>query len=229
MENSLESLDSIKSIKSRSKTLILIDWDDTLFPTTWVGKNKIDVATKLLTNRLHNFFSKLDVLLYKLLQNLSKCGKVIIVTNASKKWVDISARILPFTKNLIDKRIIVLSARDLYKWRYPSDMYKWKQLVFKNLVTGHIKRKQNINHVISIGDADYEHQALIKLNDKKLFSGQTNRHILKSVKLIKYPSLELLLDQLILLNKSIINICESSKHMDLKFSPIQGSIGPQQL
>ena len=30
-------------ILNRNKTLIILDWDDTLFPTTWVTTNDIDV------------------------------------------------------------------------------------------------------------------------------------------------------------------------------------------
>ena len=30
----------------KAKTLIIVDWDDTLYPTSWVVNNKIDLANE---------------------------------------------------------------------------------------------------------------------------------------------------------------------------------------
>jgi len=211
------------NINNVSKTLIIIDWDDTLFPTTWIGEHKINVGGKLLTGRLRNFFSKLDILLYRLLENLSKCGKIVIVTNAAKRWVYMSVVWLPLTQKLLNNRIAVISARDTYKPTYPNDMYMWKRLVYKNLMTAHLMKNVHLNHVWSIGDAEYEYRALVELDGHKLFKDRNFKHMLKAVKLIRYPSLELLLDQLILLNRAVPQICNSRRHMDLVFKPIRGA------
>ena len=48
------------------KTLIILDWDDTLFPTSWITKNEIDITN---TNIQH-VFSKLDILISQILQKM---------------------------------------------------------------------------------------------------------------------------------------------------------------
>ena len=48
-------------------TLIILDWDDTMFPTSWVTSNKINVNN---TNDIENYkltFVELDQILYQLL------------------------------------------------------------------------------------------------------------------------------------------------------------------
>ena len=47
-----------------NNTVIVLDWDDTLFPTSWVINNKIDLTDP--NNRIiyYKFFNKLDNILY---------------------------------------------------------------------------------------------------------------------------------------------------------------------
>lgn len=193
-------------------TLIIIDWDDTLFPTTWVHDNNISLLNNVNKNK--NKFYELDNTIFDVLTNLSKLGKVVIVTNAAKKWVSMSSVVLPQTKQLINESINVISARDMYKKEYPKDTYIWKKLVFKNLVLTHFMYRFSTENIVSIGDADYEYKALVDLYNNNL---KTPKRILKSVKLIRYPSVDVLLDQLKVLNDSVSDICSHNTHIDLVF------------
>lgn len=199
------------------KTLIILDWDDTLFPTSWVLKNNIDVNDTTILNDNGHLFEKLDLILYKLLLNCLKCGKVVIVTNAMVKWVTISSKMLPKTKKLIDKNIDIISARDIYQKEMPKKQFVWKKLIFEQLVIEHFMDKQyKVENIISIGDADYEFQALIDLyEDFKM-----KKRILKAIKFLQGPDYESLIDQLQVLNKSIFKVCNSKNHMDLKFKDL---------
>ena len=47
--------------------LITLDWDDTLFPTTWMIKNSIDLNTNAHT------YKDLDMILYATLSYISQC------------------------------------------------------------------------------------------------------------------------------------------------------------
>ena len=123
------------------KTLVILDWDDTLFPTSWLIKNNIDLTDKKVQYKYIIFFSRLDSILYKLLSNLSKLGYVLIVTNAMKKWVKITANVLPNTKKLFKDKVKIISARDLYQEKFPDEMYLWKKYVFKNFVQDYFKKK----------------------------------------------------------------------------------------
>lgn len=191
---------------NKQKTLIILDWDDTMFPTSWIANNKINLMNISNINKYITIFSKLDMLLHKLLIKLLNYGKVIIVTNAMSKWIKISSTILPNTKKLIQKNIIIISARDTYQNEI-ADMMIWKKLIFKQLINNN-KVFQNI---ISIGDAEYERRALISL-----YEYGKNRFI-KSIKFISTPTFELLVDQLEVLINSINQICTLNDHLDLQF------------
>lgn len=189
-------------------SLIIFDWDDTLFPTSWTVKQAIDVYNINDVNKYTIYFSQLDVILHKLLTKLLKVSNVIIVTNAMSKWITITANILPNTQKLLNKQIPVISARDKFKSEYPDDGYAWKRLTFNNIVD-HYKNKHN--NILSIGDAYYELYALMNL-----YKTKNKSTYYKSVKLLQQPSFDLLLNQLNMLYKSTIPLLKMKKNMDLK-------------
>jgi hypothetical protein len=194
------------------KTLIIFDWDDTLFPTSWMVKNNIDLTNKNTQNKYIILFSNLDVILHKLLTKLMKQSQIVIITNAVKKWIDISCVMLPKTQTIINNHIPVLSARDLYKQHYPNDMTEWKKNTFKKLAT----ESENIfKNIISIGDAEYEFLATINLYDAK---AHAKHKLLKTVRLFPDPTFDSLINQLDLLFNSFDKIILCDRHLDLKFS-----------
>lgn len=192
------------------KTLIILDWDDTLFPTSWILKKKIDITNESIQNKYIVFFSKLDLLLHKFIFNMSKYGKVVIVTNAMNKWVNITANILPNTNILIQKSVKVISAKDIYKEKYPNNVAVWKKLIFNRLFKEYYKGGSSEN-IISIGDADYEYNALISL------AKEVNTGYLKSVKLISKPTFDKLIDQIQLITESVKYIIKKKENLDLSF------------
>lgn len=195
------------------ETLIIFDWDDTLFPTGWLVQNNINISDELAQNKYIILFTRLDILLNNLLNVTIKDGKIIIVTNAVHKWIDISLNMLPITKKMIDNNIEVISARELYQDKYPDQMGLWKKLVFQNYVNSHYNTQQ-LQNIISIGDAEYEFNALIDLyNDQSVI----NKRILKTIRFIKSPTYESLLDQITVLKNCIVQIIFNKNHMDLLF------------
>jgi hypothetical protein len=133
------------------------------------------------------------------------------------KWITISSKMLPKTKKLINKHIDIISARDIYQKKMPKKQFVWKKLIFEQLVIEHFMDKQyKVENIISVGDADYEFQALIDLyEDFKM-----KKRILKAIKFLQGPDYESLIDQLQVLNKSIFKVCNSKNHMDLKFKDL---------
>lgn len=195
---------------NKYKTLIILDWDDTLFPTTWIT-NKIDnYNLGDIDKKYIGLFSKLDLLLQELLYRLLQCGKVVIVTNATLKWIIMTLDMLPNTKKIIRQNIDVISAKDMYQKKY-TDVMLWKKLTFRNIVLNYFKQNKYAENIISIGDASYEFNALIELYNN------SKKQILKTVRLLQHPTYDLLIDQLEVLIKSINKICDINKHMDLKF------------
>lgn len=141
-----------------SNTLFIFDWDDTLFPTTYITSNFRDLYS---VN-----FNSLDVFLYNFFSFLIRYGDILIVTNANKKWIDILLYFLPNTKNILSKYNII-SARDQATTKNYND---WKTEIFlKNI---NYINKYNI--IFNVGDSECEHIALkkllVKLNNKKTIS-----------------------------------------------------------
>jgi hypothetical protein len=198
----------IMSITQKS-SLIILDWDDTLFPTNWVVKNDINLATSNSRDQYLVYFQELDRILYKFLTKVLKLGKVIIVTNALPDWIALSSVVLPHTFKILQK-IEVISARGLYRDKSQNTM-DWKMMAFRDIIDREFQNPSLMN-VISIGDAEYEYQALIALNDVK----RKNKKYLKSVRFMKAPSHDILIDQLSVLKNAIPRIWDRECHLDLK-------------
>lgn len=191
---------------TKNNTLVILDWDDTLFPTSWVAKNFINLHDTETRYKYLEFFSELDNLIFSFLKKILYKSKIIIVTNAMPLWIKISSCVLPKTQKLLNY-IKVISARKNFQ-KVSSNYTEWKKLAFDAEVKNqlNIKNKQNI---ISIGDASYEYKALINLYNK-------NR-ILKSMKFLENPTFDILKDQLEVLSTNIDRVIDYDKHLDLVF------------
>ncbi len=190
-----------------NNTLIILDWDDTLFPTSWVSKNSIDVYDKSVFIKYNLYFEELDDILYSLLTRLSKLGHVIIITNALTEWVKVSSSILPRSSKII-KNLKIISARKTYQNITSSS--EWKKFAFKDELDD-ISKKNEIYNVVSVGDAEFEFYATINLVN------YNNKRYYKTVKFIKNPSFDKLIEQLKTFYKASPVICQRRKHFDYKF------------
>jgi hypothetical protein len=193
----------------KQHTLIIIDWDDTLFPTTWVSTNRINIYNANKSSKTIKYFKLLDSELSSLINTLSNYGEIVIVTNALPEWIQISSIVLPLTCNLL-KNIKIYSARKMFQGKYPYEPMKWKELAFKEILSNKYENGQFAN-IISIGDADYEHNALIKLINYE----RDVSKLLKSVRFIKNPSNNILLEQINTLKSAFPIISQKKTHMDL--------------
>ena len=199
---------------TNKSTLIILDWDDTLFPTSWITKNNIEINT-LKNNDTVEYFTEIDIALDKLFKTMLKCGDILIITNALINWISISTSILPrISKILKSSKIKIVSARGEYQSKSDNPM-DWKKMAFEKELNNIMKNKL-INNIISIGDAEYEYYALINLYR----DNPKNYKLLKSVKFIRYPNNYQLLDQINVLNSAIIDISMKTSHLDLKFNTI---------
>lgn len=185
--------------------LIIFDWDDTLFPTTWAISNKMNMNAP---SQYINNMKDLDTVLFSILSNSLKFGQVLIVTNAMPDWIDMSCKMLPKTEQMILKYITVISARKMFQNDYPDNPYKWKELTFANLLN-----EYDVNNIISFGDADYEYKALLNLTKIK----KPSECYFKSIKLIQAPNNLILLDQLKIIDGSMKNIVSRKNHLELIF------------
>jgi hypothetical protein len=178
-------------------SLIIFDWDDTLYPTTWLLSNGINMSDKY-------YFEELDNTLYKLLNKCLKIAKVIIITNAEKTWIYNKSETLPKTFRLL-KKIPVVSARK-YNSFIPteSELYQWKKDTFMRVVSN-----ENFYNIISIGDSFYEYNALVSLH---YHFGE--RMFLKPILTLKNLSYDKLIEELIIIDTNIIKIVQEKKNLD---------------
>lgn len=198
-----------KSMKRKS--LIIFDWDDTLFPTHWIMANNINVSDENDLQKYMIYVRELDATISKILATALIFGKVMIVTNASLYWINLSMRILPNTTRIVRMYINVISARDIYQ--HTCEMDEWKRNAFSHNIRNYVKWA---NQIISFGDAKYEYDALISLHK---YEHVANTY-LKSVKLVRMPSFDILLDQLDVITKNMPYICNHESHLDLELAKL---------
>jgi hypothetical protein len=110
--------------RSRADALILIDWDDTLFPTHYIGwiesqpgGKDATFATQKAGSVRHQLLSDVKNAALALLRRSSLLGTVAVVTNSQQGWVADSARrwapdMMPFLR-----RMPVVSARSMFEGR----------------------------------------------------------------------------------------------------------------
>merc|ERR1719310_1854011 len=86
------------------QTIIIFDWDDTLCPSSWMRRNATGSnrgnSVKALKNSMDQEtemeLQQLAMQVIPLLRAAQAMGKVVLVTNARRPWVDTScARFLP--------------------------------------------------------------------------------------------------------------------------------------
>ena len=215
--------------------IFIIDWDDTLYPTTWVNKNSIDVSKTNLLQEYRIYFLELDKTISSLLESLNQVGDIWIVTNANLNWIKSCLTSLELTKKtIITNKIRIVSARDSYSTNSSSPT-EWKILTFQDIMEDIIKKiskriKPNTYiNIISIGDAMYEYIALINLDNfiktytnKFLPLAQSNhqlKYFLKNIKFIEKPDFDYVIDQMNVLEKNKNDIVNKLEFIDLKFSP----------
>lgn len=114
-----------------SQNLVIFDWDDTLFPTTYLNPVD-DNMYEILRDRFAPNLRLIEDEAIKLIQLCLKDALVVIITNAKKGWVEFSSSFFMPRLHAIMMRgyLRVLSARVDYEEMYPFDTFKWKEMAF---------------------------------------------------------------------------------------------------
>lgn len=186
------------------KRIIIFDWDDTLFPSTYLSINNI-VSKECINNFERDYIEILSKDVVSLLEKLLEKYPVYILTNAEYSWIRhcIDRWYNPLS-TIIDK-ISVVSARDNYKNKHESSSH-WKYLSMNDIFT--FEGEYDSLEVISIGDSEDERSAIRKHYDE-------NKIKYKSIKLTYRPDLEILHTQIISLKEMIDSILNIDKDLDL--------------
>jgi len=149
---------------NKETTLIIFDWDDTLFPTSEFGSEEREYWAQASEETRSQTFGPVMEACLKILTEASELGVVKIVSQASGYWVSQSCRLFmaELVPHLTNLGIEVISARDEYAEDPSVQKEDYKALVFRNLVdsmiaSAGVDTSTNLQlpvTVLSIGNGD---------------------------------------------------------------------------
>lgn len=197
---------------NKSNTIVICDWDDTLFPTSWINHERIDLTDIKSRYKYARYFDHLDKYLYDTIKKIKKNADLMIVTNATLQWIDITLTVLPKTKKIL-KNVPIVSARESFQSQ--CNMQDWKKYTFRAELQK--EGRTHYKNIVSIGDANYEHHALVSLYNWDMIPHK----YLKSIKFKKSTNFIDLFDQVKLIGEHIPNIVDVQRHLDLTIDIIR--------
>jgi hypothetical protein len=149
----------------REQTTIILDWDDTLLPTSHISAflnnvrvpegDEHDEPQSLADStevRMKKALHLLEDTVLEFLEECIRCADtIIIVTNGTNQWIEMSCRYVPRVAALLSSNDIeYVSARTCSTSPDPG---RWKLDTFRKLVAS------SCGNLISIGDAFFERYA----------------------------------------------------------------------
>ena len=192
-----------RNIKNSYNSLIIFDWDDTLFCTSQIAKNNYSNQNQI-SKIQKNKILKLENEVKKILQNSIKNGETYIITNSEPGWVEFSCKkFFPSIIDLLDQ-INIISARGLYENQCPNDSYMWKMNTFNDIVN--LYDQNLLSNIICIGDSFLEIQA------GKNLSNQFKNVFIKTIKFKEEPTIDELIMEIKLVNEKFLYIYSAVKN-----------------
>jgi len=175
------------------RTVIFVDWDDTLLCSSYLSCQGLRLDTELEPSHdIAKELKDLESSVVSLLRIAKAHGDVHVVTNAETGWVELSAKkFIPGVLPLLDQ-VSVVSARSMYESMYPESPLKWKFCAFQSKLCPLVSEQGRVqtNNIISFGDSHVEREAV-----RAVTRGWPKTRT-KSVKFAEKPSMEQLRRQI---------------------------------
>ena len=120
------------------KTCIVLDWDDTIFPSTHIlnlyPTLEIPVNIDFTMTKVYEELHILEDIILNKVVELCLIADVFIVTNSLQGWVEsISRKFCPRLWDCVCT-IPILSARSMYEHAFPKDSYMWKYFAIQSCI-----------------------------------------------------------------------------------------------
>jgi len=200
------NIDSFLLEKTKKKYLFLFDWDDTLFPSTFLNKNGYYKNDKIPVN-VNSKIKLLENIILDIFMNIISFSELVIITNSDKRWVTISCKLfMPNLHRFIEKNVHRVSAKNIYNIKYPGEPILWKAKIMKCILKKFYGVHKN-KYVISVGDSVVENTAI------KTVSKLLNINTITVIKFITEPTINQLRSQLIQFKGDIDNICNKTNNI----------------
>lgn len=197
-------------------TLIILDWDDTLLPSTWLLEQGLGIMPSALPNEEQKVeLNRVALCVIKTLRRAKRLGHVTVVTNGQEGWVELSCgKFLPSVAPLLEG-IKVSSARSAYEHSHGPCPVQWKRMAFQREIGAFFQMTSSLlpntgrqRNIVSIGDAMSERTALMEATQGKECRA-------KSLKLVERPSPEQLVQEHELLSNCLRPLVEHEGSLDL--------------
>ena len=195
-----------------TETLIVFDYDDTLFPTTFI-LDKLRNSNSFRQNEIEikKEIFKFSESLYNLLNDyigMYSTKNIYIITSSSKGWIQqslLSFIHIGYFKNIYDLffgESTVNKINIIYR-NESKNSEKTKMYQFELLFNKHFGNKQHDHYtIVSIGDS------ITEFNDSKLVAQKyfkkkksNSKYILHQIKLTSKPTIKVMIEQSHLLRK----------------------------
>ncbi len=177
-------------------TIIVLDFDDTLFPTTEYNKKSIIDNEKVYQS------------IKKFIDTVKIFSQIIyIITNASEDWI--KHCFLNILKKPLDclENINIVSTIDR-GYNKGINISVWKQVTYENVLKDYLSSHKNI--ILFIGDNEYDRQGALYI--KKTYP----IHIVKSIKYKIFPTVDILINQHERTLSSLLNILITEEDLNLE-------------
>lgn len=197
---------------TQGKTLIILDYDDTLCPSTEIRTlcpllhicSFAEIIKVIQDNR--HYFMDLIVAVNKLLQKCESCCDILILSNGETEWVSGTSAALFETD--FTKLYKFISARE-YCFSDSSTTHLWKQITMRSFMD---KESTNYESIIGIGDSLFDRDMVLNLNVDK------SKTLLKSIKLNELPKVDLMKNQMLELYNALDGIIQHNDHLDIQMT-----------
>jgi hypothetical protein len=119
-------------------TMIVFDWDDTLFPYHWLTANGVNFEIVSVPPQIVEEMERFSQLICQILMKAMAVGQVYIITNAQEGWVEATASVfMPNVYSLLQDRSVnnyirIVSARRHQEQLQPDSPETWKIETFRD-------------------------------------------------------------------------------------------------
>jgi len=192
-ENSkLEANNSAPSqavIFAHEETTFVLDWDDSILPSTWIQSQglRLDGGSEVSSWQREQL-TEVAKLAAETVRIAKQYGTVVLITNAERGWVELSCqKFLPTLSPLIED-VMTVSARTSYESPQCATPLEWKLRAFETELlriygAETLHDPMTRKNLLSLGDGMHEREALLRLT-KDLPSCRS-----KSLKFVERPDI----------------------------------------
>jgi hypothetical protein len=207
-----DDCDSPRGPFTFKETILIFDWDDTVLPSSWIQEQGLSLSQDSVVSEDQQ--AQLTTIARQAVQTLTiakRHGKVVLVTNAERGWIELSCeKFMPTLLPALDD-VKIVSARSTYEHQGVSSPFEWKHLAFNREIQTFYEAfaDDQRKHVISFGDSAHEREALIRVTER-LRSCCT-----KSLKFVERPEVDQLLREHELISGCFKHIVNHDGNLDL--------------